>query len=242
MTRDEIFARATDSTQYDSSTLDWPSEGSLPSPAMQPFRRSLRPELGDLSGKSVIDIGCGTGHLYTLFEELGARTVTGLEPSARNVAQARREFPKLALLHSSLADARPGAEFDVAVAVMSFEHQPDLRDAFRRVFGMLRPGGAFHLIFGDMAFHLTPRLGLRLESHEMPDGSVVIATGYPYGTIHDVIRPREHYERAARLEGFEIVRCVEMLPTPELFDVDPRWRDFASRPMAHLMVMRKPGR
>ena len=236
VTPEEIFQRATNPRQYDSPDLDWSEEGVLSSPAMKFFHRYLRRELGRIAGKAVLDIGCGTGHLSVLLDALGARHVVGLEPSARNVSFARRHHPDLVVVNGGLMDSDLPPEFDLAVAVMSFEHQPELRAAFRRVSNLLRPGGAFYLVVGDKAYHLTPRFDLGLEAHERPDGSVLIATRYPFGTIHDVVRPVDHYERAARAEGFEMARRVSMVPTEELFESDPRWREFEGRPVAHLLV------
>ncbi len=237
MTREELLHRAADPKQYDSPDLDWPREGRQASPAMRFFRSRLRHQLGDLSGKSVVDIGCGTGHLYVLFEMLGARRAVGLEPSARNAAAARKEFPRLIVIETSLQGADLACEFDLAVAVMSFEHQPDLLEAFLRVARMLRPGGRFLLVVGDKEFHLTPRFDLSLEVHENPDGSAAVATGYPYGTLCDVVRPVLHYERAAQAAGFTVRSMIPLLPTHELIDTDTRWREFEARPVGHLLVM-----
>ena len=90
---EQLFALATDPQQYDSPGLDWLREGAPDSPSARFFRSYLERELSDLRGAAVIDIGCGTGHLYTLFHALGAARVVGLEPSRRMAAVARRLFP-----------------------------------------------------------------------------------------------------------------------------------------------------
>ena len=133
----------------------------------------------------------------------------------------------------------PGA-FDLAIAVMSFEHQPDLAAAFQSVHRLLLPGGSFALIAGEPAFHLTPRFGLGIESHALPDGSFLIATAYPYGTVHDIVRPPEHYADAARAVALAIRRQIAMVPTPELIESDPRWCPLERRTVAHLFVMTRP--
>jgi len=128
------------------------------------------------------------------------------------------------------------SEFDVAVAVMSFEHQPDLGAAFRKVRGLLVPGGEFYLVFGDARFHLTPRFDVEIEAIELEDGSTVVATRRPYGILHDLIRPAGHYTSAARAAGFVVRRERELVPTAELFDADPRWRELEGRAVARLLV------
>jgi SAM-dependent methyltransferase len=206
---------------------------------MQIFHHYLRRELGELRGKSVLDIGCGTGHLFVLFAELSARRVVGMEPAARSAAIARRDFPRLEVIEGRLEETQFVSEFDVAVAVMSFEHQPDLSVAFRKVRDLLKPGGTFLLVTADREFHVAPRFDLPLETYEMPDGSAVVATGYPYGTIHDVVRPLDHYESAARATGFTVLRREALFPTRELIEAEPRWAEFEGRPVAQLLVMRR---
>ena len=128
------------------------------------------------------------------------------------------------------------AEFERAVAVMSFEHQADLRRAFRAVRRLLRPEGELYLIFGDSRFHLTPRFDVTFETHALDDGSAVVVTQRPYGTLYDVIRPPQHYADAARAEGFHVRRERELPPGPELFESDPRWRSLEGRPVARLLI------
>jgi SAM-dependent methyltransferase len=52
--------------------------------------------LGDMGGRSVVDIGCGTGRMARwLAEECGARHVVGVDFSAATVEAARRESSAL---------------------------------------------------------------------------------------------------------------------------------------------------
>jgi ubiquinone/menaquinone biosynthesis C-methylase UbiE len=46
-------------------------------------------DAGDLAGKRVLDVGCGTGRLAASLQELGSR-VWGIDPSPEMVAEARR--------------------------------------------------------------------------------------------------------------------------------------------------------
>jgi SAM-dependent methyltransferase len=236
MTAQELFDRATDPRQYDGAELDWPSEGVLESPSMQFFHHHLGRELGDLHGRSVLDIGCGTGHLFTLFAARGAGRVVGIEPAARSAEIARRNHPGLEVIGRTLIEATIDPGFDLAVAVMSFEHQPDLGSAFRRVAALLVTGGRFILISADPEFHATPRPGVEIETHPWPDGAVLVATRYPYGTIHDVVRPPAHLERAARTAGLVPVRATGLAPTAELMAAEPSWSAFADRAVARLAI------
>ena len=238
--RDELVRRATDPRQYDDSGMDWAVQGTAETPSARFDRDAVRAALQGLRIVAALDIGCGTGHLTPLLRSFGAERVVGLEPSARNAAIARKSQPGLEVVETPLAALALPSSFDVAVAVMSFEHQPDLDAAFRAVHGVLRAGGRFVLITGDPEFHRTPRFGLGLEIHPLTDGSEVVATRYPFGTIHDLIRPPDHYLAAARRTGFELERHDPMPPTPELIESDPRWGELAHLAIGHRFRFRKP--
>ena len=238
----ELFARATDPVQYDGSDLDWAAEGAADAPFATFVRERLEPALGSLRDRSVLDIGCGTGHLALLFEGLAARRMVGLEPSARHARLAKRLHPRLLVVRGALQRAPLRGGFNVAVAVLSFEHQPDLEAAYRAVAALLAPAGRFLLIAGDPLFHRTPRWGLGLEVVEQEDGSALVATTYPVGPVHDVIRPPAHYQHAARAAGFVTVRREPVVPDDALIARDARWADFAGRPVAWLIEASAPDR
>ena len=61
-------------------------ERGLPSP--------VRHALADLHGKRALDLQCGTGEAAAQLAELGA-TVTGVDPSAEGLAQARQRWPSI---------------------------------------------------------------------------------------------------------------------------------------------------
>jgi SAM-dependent methyltransferase len=83
--------------------------------------------VGDLSGRRVIDLGCGTGRISRwLAEERGAREVVGIDFSAATVEAARRESSALVsagLLRYERGDVLAGLEglelghFDVAMVL-----------------------------------------------------------------------------------------------------------------------------
>src|SRR5262249_41016020 len=187
------------------------------------------------------DVGSGSGHLFPLLRAAGARRVVGIEPSARSAAIARREYPELELIEAPFLPSRLGREFDLAVAVMSFEHQIDLGAAFTAVRGLLLPGGTFLLVARDMAFHLSSHFRLPHQHIDMPHGAALVAPAYPRGTICDIVRPVEHYERAARAAGFALTERRAMTPTADLIASDARWTEVAGQALAHLFEFAADG-
>ena len=101
--------------------------------------------LGDVSGKDVLELGCGAGQWSIALARAGARPV-GLDNSARQLEHARRlmkragaEFP---LVHASAEDVPlPAESFDVVFCdhgAMSFA---DPRRTVPEAARLLRPGG-----------------------------------------------------------------------------------------------------
>jgi len=94
-------------------------------------------------GARVCDIGCGYGATARMLAaDFGAR-VTGVTVSAAqfeyaaNMAAEGTSFVEGDWLRNPLED---GA-FDVAIAIESSEHMPDIREFFRQAARVLRPGG-----------------------------------------------------------------------------------------------------
>ncbi len=54
---------------------------------------AIRPLIAPVAGRSVLDIGCGAGHYSELLKAEGAE-VTGIDPDAKLLAEAKRRVPK----------------------------------------------------------------------------------------------------------------------------------------------------
>ena len=92
-------------------------------------------------GKSVLDIGCGTGIFSRYFAGTGA-TVTSMDISPELIEQAKKEtaLPITYLIGDAERLPFPDGSFDV-VAGSSILHHLDPVVALKEVFRVLRPGG-----------------------------------------------------------------------------------------------------
>jgi len=101
---------------------------------------------GDVSGKQVLDAGCGEGHLARLFARNGARVVA-VDISPRLLEHAReleaQDPHGIEFVERDLARGLPSHEgpFDLATSNMMLDDCEDLAGVLRGIADALKPGG-----------------------------------------------------------------------------------------------------
>jgi len=105
----------------------------------------------DISGKSVLDIGCGTGGVeIVLARDLGAGKVTAIDVESQLLQRAQQraidagiaDMVEFQLVEPGPLDF-PDGSFDVVFSKDSMIHIPDKIALFKDVLNVLRPGGVF---------------------------------------------------------------------------------------------------
>lgn len=165
----------------DVRSVDWGSRRS------QALRFSVLAELEDLQGRSVLDVGCGTGDLLAWLRAAGLSVdYTGLDITAAMVEASRARFPDARFatgdLHDPPADLL--AQYDVVVASGIFAYRPHDTEAYvastvARMFDRCRIAAVFNALSAwavepdeadtlvepawalDMCRTITPRLAFR---------------------------------------------------------------------------------
>lgn len=87
----------------------------------------------DLSGRDVLDAGCGVGMMSRLFADLGGK-VQGIDVSPDGIEQARARCPEGAFSVTSLVDFALGKKFDAIFCIDVLYHVVDDSN-WRRVLG-----------------------------------------------------------------------------------------------------------
>lgn len=105
---------------------------------------------GDLRGRRVLDVGCGTGTLAAWLAQNAAARVWGVEPSHEMLAVAREKVPASVGLKEGRAEALPfrDAWFERVVLMLVFHHV-DRQTALAEIRRVLGENG--RLVIGTFA-------------------------------------------------------------------------------------------
>src|SRR5580692_10853757 len=88
-------------------------------------------EAGDVAGKSILDIGCGSGIYAVDFARRGAKRVLGVDFSGNMLRLAREEATRRGVdeicdfRQADFSEAAFDEAFDVAIAMGVFDYLPD---------------------------------------------------------------------------------------------------------------------
>jgi SAM-dependent methyltransferase len=197
--------------------------------------------LPDLTGKRVVDLGCGFGWFARFARESGARSVLGLDLSEKMIARAKADTRDAAidyriadLEHLELAEA----SFDFAYSSLAFHYVEDFGRLARRVHQALVPGAFFIFTIEHPIFMAPTRPGWVADaegrrawpidrySAEGPRITDWLAKGVV----------KQHRTIGTTLNtliqtGFAIRHVEEWAPTPDQLEATPALAEEIDRPM-----------
>ena len=199
--------------------------------------------LGDLRGRTVLDLACGEGVYARQFKRLGAAEVTGVDISQAMIelAEAEERVDPLGCRYvreDAAAFTQPAKPVDIVTAVYLLNYartREDLDRFCRACFRALRSGG--RLVGFNDNIRNPPRPGVSLAKYGLERTCAYPASEgdaiHYHITNHDgqvfefdnyYLAPGT-YEAAARAAGFDDFRWVNAMLEPSERD-DPYWDDF----------------
>ena len=214
---------------------------------------ALHALLPAITGKRVVDLGCGFGQLSRWLGDAGASSVLGIDLSEKMLERARAETTNAAVsyargnLDELVLEAR-GA--DLIVSSMAFHYIEDFGRLATMLFEALTPGGS--LVFS--VEH--PIYAARAEPEWVTaaDGRKAFAIA-DYGiegkkVTNWIVDGVVKYHRTIGTmlntltgAGFAYGAVTEWAPSEEQLAAHPDWRDTElTRPMFLLMSLAKPAR
>lgn len=207
----------------------------------------LRAMLGDLKDKRVLDLGCGFGWHCRYAREQEARTVLGVDLSAKMLERARMDTEDPAIEYRQLAiediDFDMDA-FDVVISSVALHYVQDFADVCQRVARSLVPGG--HFVFS--VEHPTYTADAAQDWCYGPEGTRrhwIFDHYQEEGARHtrfldeDVVkyhRTLATYVNGVLGTGFRIREIQESRATGAMLDEDPRASEESRRPMFLLVA------
>lgn len=105
---------------------------------------AIRKIFGDLSGKSILNIGCGSAVDTQWLIENGAGSVTGIDLSKGLIAVGKGKYPHLDLRIMDMETLEfEDASFDLLVSSLAIHYLPDWTRALKEANRVLKPGGRY---------------------------------------------------------------------------------------------------
>ena len=104
----------------------------------------------DLSGKDVLDLGCGFGEHCKAFVEKGAKKVVGIDISEKMLEVAKKENrdPAIEYYNLPMEDLdKVNGKFDIAVSSLAFHYVEDFSGLIKAINEKLKEGGV--LVFSQ---------------------------------------------------------------------------------------------
>lgn len=193
--------------------------------------------IGDTSGKTIIDVGCGEGDLAARLAD-NAEMVVGVDPAGKMIEIAHKEHGHLENIEFVCSTIETYAEsmserlYDVAVANMSLMTASNLDQMIESIGSILKDEAIFtstitHPFFWNFYKHLKDLKDFDyLEEHIQRIPFVISLYDEPLPSETTIFhRPLGTYVEIFIRHGFRIEQILEPVPSPEVERLYPEpWR------------------
>ena len=187
--------------------------------------------LGELAGKSILDLGCGEGFYTRQFSHLGATRVVGVELSPKMIELAKQEEAREPLgieyIVADVCELGQIGSFELVVASYLLNHaqtKAQLLKMCQTIYANLKPSGRFVGINDNVAqspesYPLCEKYGLTKSiSGSLAEGVPIALTFFVDGqkfSLYNYYLSKATYEWAFRTAGFKKIRWHQPIVSPE---------------------------
>jgi SAM-dependent methyltransferase len=210
---------------------------------------SIRAVLPELSGKRIVDLGCGFGWFARYAAAEGAKSVLGFDLSEKMIVRARQETAD-ACIRYEIADLEhlelPGAAFDLAYSSLAFHYIENFARLVAMIHNALTPGADFvftieHPIYmaptapmwtkDGAGRRIWPLDGYSREGQRTTDwlAKGVVKYHRTLGTTLNTLIGA----------GFSLRHVEEWRPDAEQLNDHPEWEEETDRPMFLLIAAQR---
>ena len=196
----------------------------------------------DLSGKRVLDLGCGYGENCREFLNLGASHVTGLDLSEKmlQIAKTEARSKQISFVRMSMSDLSAlGGTFDVVFSSLAVHYVEDFDQLLAQIHRLLTEDGIF-LFSQEHPFTTALRTGPRWSQDE--NGTILHYNLSDYSIpgirtttwiVDGVIKYHRSFSaivNALSAAGFRLEQMLEPLPGPDIMASYPAYRKCYHKP------------
>lgn len=209
---------------------------------------SMMPQL---KGKRVLDLGCGFGEHCRKFVDYGAEEVVGIDISEKmlKVAMAENCHPKIQYINMPMEDiCQLQGRFDIVVSSLAFHYIEDFKGVIGNVYKLLDEDGIF--IFSQENPLCTCHSGGDRWTRD-ENGAKLFANLSCYGVEGEresawfVDNVKKYHRTFSTIintlieAGFSIEKMLEPVPTAELLEKYPEYKDLLHKPDFLLIKAKK---
>ncbi len=166
--------------------------------------KSLLDELGNVSGKHILDAGCGDGKFTQNLLSAGA-SVVGIDQSEYAIELAKTRLSdykdSVELLKLSLEQVGTisGERFDVVISSMTFMSIPNVEQIFRHFVKLVKPNGRVFITLLHPAFDMNPSQQKALGAFSNTSGKTRLCFDIEHRYLETV-----SYERTYTFSGTKL--------------------------------------
>ncbi len=179
-------------------------------------------------GETILDLGCGTGHLAKTIADAGARVV-GIDSAPSMIEAARAAYPDIEFLVADARDFSFPTSFDAIFSNATLHWVPEAESVVRNIAGALKPGGRFVAEFGGKGNVAQITTALQQSLQELLHSEVASSWYFPsigeYAPLLEqhglLVRSAWLFDRPTKLEEGEkgLRNWIEMFTGGMLRDV-----------------------